>query len=132
MIEKMRIFGEKAGIAFQIKDDLFDYSKSTLIGKSTGIDIREQKMTLPLIYTINSVDNKLRNYIVNIIKNHNKNEKKVGEVIELVKQNGGLDYAKKIMLKFYNEALEILDDFEDNEAKKSLNLLLDYVINRKK
>jgi octaprenyl-diphosphate synthase len=128
----MRIFGEKAGIAFQIKDDLFDYSKSTLIGKSTGIDIREQKMTLPLIYTINSVDNKLRNYIVNIIKNHNKNEKKVGEVIELVKQNGGLDYAKKIMLKFYNEALEILDDFEDNEAKKSLNLLLDYVINRKK
>lgn len=132
MIEKMRIFGEKAGIAFQIKDDLFDYSKSTLIGKSTGIDIREQKMTLPLIYTINSVDNKLRNYIVNIIKNHNKNEKKVGEVIELVKQNGGLDYAKKIMLKFYNEAIEILDDFEDNEAKKSLNLLLDYVINRKK
>ena len=132
MIEKMRIFGEKAGIAFQIKDDLFDYTKSTLIGKSTGIDIREQKMTLPLIYTINSVDNKLRNYIVNIIKNHNKNEKKVGEVIELVKQNGGLDYAKKIMLKFYNEALEILDDFEDNEAKKSLNLLLDYVINRKK
>ena len=132
MIEKMRVFGETAGIAFQIKDDLFDYSKSTLIGKSTGIDIREQKMTLPLIYTINSVDNKLRNYIVNIIKNHNKNEKKVGEVIELVKQNGGLDYAKKIMLKFYNEALEILDDFEDNEAKKSLNLLLDYVINRKK
>ena len=132
MIEKMRVFGETAGIAFQIKDDLFDYSKNTLIGKSTGIDIREQKMTLPLIYTINSVDNKLRNYIVNIIKNHNKNEKKVGEVIELVKQNGGLDYAKKIMLKFYNEALEILDDFEDNEAKKSLNLLLDYVINRKK
>lgn len=132
MIEKMRIFGEKAGIAFQIKDDLFDYSKSTLIGKSTGIDIREQKMTLPLIYTLNSVDKKLKNYIINLIKNHNKNEKKVGEVIELVKQNGGLDYAKKIMLKFYNEALEILDDFEDNEAKKSLNLLLDYVINRKK
>ena len=132
MIEKMRVFGETAGIAFQIKDDLFDYSKNTLIGKSTGIDIREQKMTLPLIYTLNSVDNKLKNYIINIIKNHNKNEKKVGEVIELVKQNGGLDYAKKIMLKFYNEALEILDDFEDNEAKTSLQLLLDYVINRKK
>ena len=132
IIEKMRVFGEKAGIAFQIKDDLFDYTKSTLIGKSTGIDIREQKMTLPLIYTLNSVDKKLKNYIINIIKNHNKNEKKVGEVIELVKQNGGLDYAKKIMLKFYNEALEILDDFEDNEAKKSLQLLLDYVINRKK
>lgn len=132
MIEKMRVFGETAGIAFQIKDDLFDYSKNTLIGKSTGIDIREQKMTLPLIYTLNSVDKKLKNYIINIIKNHNKNEQKVGEVIELVKQNGGLDYAKKIMLKFYNEALEILDDFEDNEAKTSLQLLLDYVINRKK
>ena len=132
MIEKMRVFGETAGIAFQIKDDLFDYSKNTLIGKSTGIDIREQKMTLPLIYTLNSVDKKLKNYIINIIKNHNKNEKKVGEVIKLVKQNGGLDYAKKIMLKFYNEALEILDDFEDNEAKTSLQLLLDYVINRKK
>ena len=132
MIEKMRVFGETAGIAFQIKDDLFDYSNSTLIGKSTGIDIREQKMTLPLIYTLNSVDKKLKNYIINIIKNHNKNEKKVGEVIELVKQNGGLDYAKKIMLKFYNEALEILGDFEDNEAKTSLQLLLDYVINRKK
>ena len=132
MIEKMRVFGETAGIAFQIKDDLFDYSKNTLIGKSTGIDIREQKMTLPLIYTLNSVDKKLKNYIINIIKNHNKNEKKVGEVIELVKQNGGLDYAKKIMLKFYNEAIEILGDFEDNEAKTSLQLLLDYVINRKK
>ena len=132
IIEKMRVFGEKAGIAFQIKDDLFDYTKSTLIGKSTGIDIREQKMTLPLIYTLNSVDKKLRNYIVDIIKNHNKNEKKVAEVIELVKQNGGLNYAKKIMIEFYTEALEILDDFEDNEAKRSLQLLLDYVINRKK
>lgn len=132
IIEKMRVFGEKAGIAFQIKDDLFDYTKSTLIGKSTGIDIREQKMTLPLIYTLNSVDKKLRNYIIDIIKNHNKNEKKVAEVIELVKQNGGLDYAKKIMIEFYTGALEILDDFEDNEAKISLQLLLDYVINRKK
>lgn len=132
IIEKMRVFGEKAGIAFQIKDDLFDYTNSTLIGKSTGIDIREQKMTLPLIYTLNSVDKKLRNYIVDIIKNHNKNEKKVAEVIELVKQNGGLNYAKKIMIEFYTGALEILDDFEDNEAKRSLQLLLDYVINRKK
>ena len=132
IIEKMRVFGEKAGIAFQIKDDLFDYTKSTLIGKSTGIDIREQKMTLPLIYTLNSVDKKLRNYIIDIIKNHNKNEKKVAEVIELVKQNGGLNYAKKIMIEFYTGALEILDDFEDNEAKRSLQLLLDYVINRKK
>jgi len=131
-VEKMRIFGEKAGIAFQIKDDLFDFSNNTLLGKSTGIDIREQKMTLPLIYTLNNINNNSKKNIINIIKNHNKNEKKVAEVILLVKENGGLDYATKIMLRYYNEALDILEEFEDNEAKKSLKLLLDYVVNRKK
>jgi len=131
-VEKMRIFGEKAGIAFQIKDDLFDFSDNKLLGKSTGIDIREQKMTLPLIYTLNNINNNSKKIIINIIKNHNKNEKKVAEVIQLVKENGGLDYATKIMLKYYNEALDILEEFKDNEAKKSLKLLLDYVVNRKK
>ena len=131
-VEKMRIFGEKAGIAFQIKDDLFDFSDNKLLGKSTGIDIREQKMTLPLIYTLNNINNNSKKIIINIIKNHNKNEKKVAEVIQLVKKNGGLDYATKIMLKYYNEALDILEEFKDNEAKKSLKLLLDYVVNRKK
>ena len=131
-VEKMRIFGEKAGIAFQIKDDLFDFSDNKLLGKSTGIDIREQKMTLPLIYTLNNINTNSKKIIINIIKNHNKNEKKVAEVIQLVKKNGGLDYATKIMLKYYNEALDILEEFKDNEAKKSLKLLLDYVVNRKK
>ena len=131
-VEKMRIFGEKAGIAFQIKDDLFDFSDNKLLGKSTGIDIREQKMTLPLIYTLNNINNNSKKIIINIIKNHNKNEKKVAEIIQLVRENGGLDYATKIMLKYYNEALDILEEFKDNEAKKSLKLLLDYVVNRKK
>jgi len=132
VIEKMRLFGEKAGIAFQIKDDLFDYTQSTLIGKPTGIDIREQKMTLPLIQTLNTVDKKLKNYIINIIKNHHKDDKKVAEVIALVKENGGLEYATTRMQEYHNKALELLTEFDNNQAKQSLILLLDYVVNRKK
>ena len=130
-IEQMRLFGEKAGIAFQIKDDLFDYTQSPLIGKPTGIDIREQKMTLPLIYTLNTVDKKLKNKIINIVKNHHKDDKKVAKVIGLVKENGGLKYAKKIMNNYHKDAISILNDFENNAANKSLKLLLDYVVNRK-
>jgi octaprenyl-diphosphate synthase len=132
VVEQMRLFGEKAGIAFQIKDDLFDYTQSSIIGKPTGIDIREQKMTLPLIYTLNTVNKKEKNYIINIIKNHHKNDKKVAEVIALVKKNGGLEYAEKAMHNYHDEAVELLNQFEDNEAKNALILLLDFVVNRKK
>ena len=131
-VETMRLFGEKAGIAFQIKDDLFDYTQCTFIGKPTGIDIREQKMTLPLIYTLNNVSKKEKNNIINIVKNHHENDKKVAELIELVKENGGLNYAENVMIKYRDEALEILNQFDDNEARKSLELLLNYVVNRKK
>ena len=131
-INKLHLFGEKVGIAFQIKDDLFDYTQSSLIGKPTGIDIREQKMTLPLIYTLNNIDKKLKNYIINIIKNHPKDDKKVAEVIALVKENGGLEYAKKRMQEYHNTALDLLNPFDDNKAKQSLVLLLDYVVNRQK
>ena len=131
-VETMRLFGEKAGIAFQIKDDLFDYTQSTFIGKPTGIDIREQKMTLPLIYTLNNVSKKEKNNIIDIVKNHHENDKKVAELIELVKENGGLNYAENVMIKYRDEALEILNQFDDNEARKSLELLLNYVVNRKK
>ena len=131
-VETMRLFGEKAGIAFQIKDDLFDYTQSTFIGKPTGIDIREQKMTLPLIYTLNNVSKKEKNNIINIVKNHHENDKKVAELIELVKENGGLNYAENVMIKNRDEALEILNQFDDNEARRSLELLLNYVVNRKK
>ena len=132
IVKKMHLFGEKAGIAFQIKDDLFDYTKSTLIGKPTAIDIREQKMTLPLIYTINTVDKKLKNHIINIIKNHNKNDKEVAKIVKIVQENGGIKYAKEKMELYHKEALEILNEFEDNKANQSLRLLLDYVVNRKK
>ena len=132
VIEKMRLFGENVGIAFQIKDDLFDYTQNTFLGKPTAIDIREQKMTLPLIFTLNSVNKKLKHHIVNIVKNHNKDEKKVAEVIEIVKESGGLKYSRKKMEKYHQKALAILNEFEDNDANKSLRLLLDYVVNRKK
>ena len=131
-VETMRLFGEKAGIAFQIKDDLFDYTRSTFIGKPTGIDIREQKMTLPLIYTLNNVSKKEKNNIINIVKNHHDNDKKVAELIELVKENGGLNYAENVMIEYRDEALEILNQFDDNQARRSLELLLNYVVNRKK
>jgi octaprenyl-diphosphate synthase len=132
VVEKMRLFGEKAGIAFQIKDDLFDYTQSPLIGKPTGIDIREQKMTLPLIYTLNTADKKTKRYIINIIKNHHKDDNKVAEVITLVKENGGLEYAKQIMKNYHNDALSVLDQFDNNKAKEALILLLDFVVNRNK
>tara|TARA_B110000902_G_scaffold59671_1_gene70062 strand:+ start:3623 stop:4597 length:975 start_codon:yes stop_codon:yes gene_type:complete len=131
-IEKLAIFGEKVGIAFQIKDDLFDYTQSKLIGKPTGIDIREQKMTLPLIYTLNTVDKKIRGEIINTVKNHHKNEEKVAELIQLVKNTGGLEYAEKVMLEYQKEALMLLESFPENEARKSLQKLVKYVIDREK
>ena len=132
IIKKLYLFGEKAGIAFQIKDDLFDYTQSSFIGKPTGIDIREQKMTLPLIYTLNNVDKKTKNGIINTVKNDHKNVKKVSDLIELVKNTGGLKYASEIMKNYQKEALTILSEFPDSDAKNSLELLVDYVINRKK
>ena len=132
ILNKMRVFGEKTGIAFQMTDDLFDYNNSPLIGKPTGIDIRERKITLPLIYTLNIVDKKTRKYIINIIKNHNKKQKKIDELIKIVKQSGGIKYTHEMIKKYYNEAIEILTEFPENEAKKSLILLLEFVIKRKK
>ena len=132
VIKKMYLFGEKAGIAFQIKDDLFDYAENSFLGKPTGIDIKEKKITLPLIYTINSADRKLKNWIINVVKNHSEDNKKVNQLISIVTKNGGVAYAEQKMHDYHDEALKILKCFKDNEAKKSLILLLDYVINRKK
>ena len=89
-------------------------------------------MTLPLIYTLNKVDTKTKNNIINTVKNHHKNDKKVAELINLVKQNGGLEYAEKVMIEYQKEALDILSEFAENESKKSLEKLVDYVIKRKR
>ena len=131
-ILKMRTFGEKAGIAFQIKDDLFDYTQNPLIGKPTGIDIREKKMMLPLIYTLNNSYKKTKAFIVNTIKNDSKNSRKVEQIINIVKEKKGLEYAKNKMNLFVNEALEILKEFENNESKSSLINLVEYVVKREK
>lgn len=130
-VESMRKFGELIGMAFQIKDDLFDYGTQS-IGKPTGIDIKEQKMTLPLIYVLNTVSKKEKRWLINSIKNHNKDKKRVNEVIHFVKENGGLDYAVSKMKSFQAEALKILQNYPESEYKKSLELMVNYVIDRKK
>ncbi|MFB9055860.1 polyprenyl synthetase family protein [Mariniflexile ostreae] len=130
-VETMRKFGELIGMAFQIKDDLFDYG-NTQIGKPTGIDIKEQKMTLPLIYVLNHASKKDKNWLINSVKNHNKDSKRVKEVIAFVKQHGGLDYAVTKMKAFQLEALELLEKYPESAYKKSLVLMVNYVIDRKK
>ncbi len=133
VVEKMRLFGEYTGIAFQIKDDLFDYgSNGETIGKPTGIDIKEKKLTLPLIYVLNKADSSDKKRIIKIIKKHNENKKKVKEVIDYVIQNGGLDYAQKAMNDFKDKALAILKEFEQNEANKALADLVLYTTARTK
>jgi len=131
VVEGMRKFGELIGMAFQIKDDLFDYGNEK-IGKPTGIDIKEQKMTLPLIYTLNHCDEKDRKWLINSIKNHNKDHKRVKEVIAFVKNKGGLEYAVSKMKSFQKEALQILDNYPQSPYKDSLVLMVNYVIERKK
>ncbi len=132
LVAKMHRFGELIGIAFQIKDDLFDYQSTTKIGKPTGIDIKEQKMTLPLIYTLQQVDSKTKKHIINIVKRHHKNPKKVQEVIDIVNQGGGIDYSRKMMNSYKQEALAILDEMPSNEARDSMRALVEYAIDRKK
>ena len=129
-VEQMRVFGELLGMAFQIKDDLFDYGE-TKIGKPTGIDIKEQKMTLPLIYTLNNVSSKERKWLIHSVKKYNTDKKRVKEVIQLVKDSGGLDYAQKRMETYRTEALDILMTFPKNAYRDSLELMVNYVITRK-
>lgn len=130
-VEDMRRFGELIGMAFQIKDDLFDYGESE-IGKPTGIDIKEQKMTLPLIYVLNQAEKKNKNWLINSIKNHNKDTTRVKEVIAFVKANGGLEYSINKMKQFQAEALQILKTYEVSDYRNSLELMVNYVIDRKK
>jgi octaprenyl-diphosphate synthase len=131
-VERMRKFGELIGIAFQMKDDLFDYYNEDLIGKPTGIDIKEQKMTLPLIYTLKNSDKKQKKFIIQTVKNHNTNSERVAEVLDIVKRSGGIDYTIDKMKSYQKEALQVLKTFDDNESRKSLELLVNFVIERKK
>lgn len=130
-VERMRLFGEYIGMAFQIKDDLFDYGDEK-IGKPTGIDIKEQKMTLPLIYTLNNCTSEEKKWLINSVKNHNKDKKRVKEIITFVKKSGGLEYAISKMKTYQAKALELVATYPKSPYKDSLELMVNYVIDRKK
>ena len=131
-IQKMWAFGEAIGIAFQIKDDLFDYQKQGLIGKPVGIDIKEQKMTLPLIYALQQCNNSTRRRMINIIKRHHNKPKRVEEVIDFVRESRGIEYANEKMHIYQAKAIEIISDLPESETKKALYALINYIIDRKK
>lgn len=130
-IDKMKLFGQNIGMAFQIKDDLFDYGEDE-IGKPVGIDIKEKKMTLPLIYALANAPWSSRRKIISIVKNESDKPKKVKEVIEFVRQSGGIDHAKRVMADFHNKALALLVDFPESNYKTSLTQLVQFTIERVK
>ena len=129
-VDKLKAFGENVGMAFQIKDDLFDYGTQN-VGKPTGNDIKEKKMTLPLIYTLNNCDSSTRKKIIYIVKNNNTDKLKVQYVIDEVYKCGGIDYATKKMIEYKNEALNILSQFPYSEVRSTLQDLVNYSIDRK-
>ena len=130
-VEIFRKFGEYCGMAFQIKDDLFDYGEQK-IGKPTGIDIKEQKMTLPLIHVLNICSKSEKKWLINSVKNHNRDKKRVKEVIEFVKDKGGLTYAETKMHEFKKQALNLLATYPQSSYRDSLELMVNYVVDRKK
>lgn len=132
VVEKFKHFGENLGMAFQIKDDLFDYQSSNMTGKPPGLDIREKKMTLPLIYTLGKSSFITKRRIINIVKNHGKNKEKVKWVIDMVRESGGVDYAREMMTGYHKKAVELLMEFEENDTRTALMQLADYTINRNK
>ena len=129
-IEKMRIFGEKVGIAFQIKDDLFDYGNAD-IGKPTGNDIKERKLTLPLIYTLNQAAPSLKKSIIQIIKNKNQDKESVAFVIAEVQKAGGITYSEEKMNTYRDEALAVLHQFPTSEVRNGLEELVRFTTDRK-
>jgi len=128
-IERMRVFGEKVGIAFQIKDDLFDYGNAN-VGKPTGNDIKEKKLTLPLIFTLNKVDRSLKKRLIYIIKNENNKKERVQYVIDEVEKAGGIRYATEKMHSYRDEALSVLHQFPNSEVRQGLEELVRYTTDR--
>lgn len=131
-VEFMKTFGTKLGIAFQIKDDLFDYQMVNKSGKPSGIDIKEQKMTLPLIYALKNAPSSDRKRIINTVKKHHNKPKRVAEVVDYVNKSGGISYAEEAMTKYRNEAMDMLMTFEKTPVRDSLEDLANYVIERQK
>lgn len=130
-VEKMRLFGEKIGIAFQIKDDTFDFGTDN-VGKPVGIDIKEKKITLPLIYALNKANSSERKRMINLVKNHQDDPKKIQQIIDFVNLNHGVQYANEKMIAYQNEAFDILFQFSESEARTGLEQLVRYTTERKK
>ncbi|MFN3589300.1 MAG: polyprenyl synthetase family protein, partial [Spirosomataceae bacterium] len=131
LVEKAKLLGEKIGMAFQIKDDLFDYGDAE-IGKPTGIDIKEKKMTLPLIFALNQASWSEKRRVINLVKNESNKPAKVQEVIDFVKRSGGIQYTQQVMHRFVEEANAILSTFPDTVYRKSLSNLIQFTIERTK
>ncbi len=131
VVDKFRLFGEYIGMAFQIKDDLFDFGDID-VGKPLGIDIKEKKMTLPLIFALQNASRSDKRYIINIIKNHNTDKNKVSEVISFVQKSGGIEYSNKVMDNYRNKAITILNEFPESPSKSSMKDLVYYVTERNK
>jgi len=131
VIEKMRLFGEKIGIAFQIKDDMFDFGTDD-VGKPLGIDIKEKKVTLPLIYSLSTCSKADKKRMINLVKNHNDEAEKIGQIIKFVKDTGGLEYAETQMKKYQDEAFEILNTFPEGESRLGLEQLVRFTTERNK
>lgn len=132
IVKKMYEFGENTGVAFQIRDDLFDYGDGHSIGKPRGIDIKEKKMTLPLIYLLRKVDTMEKRHIINIIKHHNEEPAKVQEVIEKVNNSGGIEFSRQKMLEYREKAINILKEFPNSPFRRSLEQLVIYTTDRNK
>ena len=130
IIERMRLFGEYAGMAFQIKDDLFDFQKSNLIGKPTGNDLRERKITLPLIHALNNSESKDKSRILKIVRKHSKSTTDIREVSEFVASHGGFEYAEKIMYSFIDQAIGQLSAYPESEIKSALVEYVNYITSR--
>jgi len=130
-VQKMKKIGEQVGMAFQIKDDLFDYERNNKVGKPNGIDIKEKKMTLPLIYMLSNVENSEKRRVINIIKNHHNDPDRVNKVIDLVNNSGGIEYAKERMNYYRNEAINMLHELPDTDSKKSFIQLIEFTTDRK-
>ena len=130
LTERMKLFGEKTGIAFQIKDDLFDYGNED-VGKPTGNDLKEKKLTLPLIYTLNNISKPEKRKIIYIVKNQNKDPEKIKYVLQKVIEAGGIKYATDKMIQYRDEALAILFEFPESDSRKGLEELVRYTTDRK-
>ncbi len=131
VVKTMHQLGEKIGLAFQIKDDLFDFGTDD-IGKPKGIDIKEKKMTLPLIYALNQADRATKRHVIQLVKTHNNDNKKIQEVIDFVRDNGGLDYANRMMIKYQEEAFAILGNFPESVYRTGLEQLIRFTTERNK